>query len=322
MKRLSNDGAKGAAGLRVAAGPATHDFEGVRVIDAHVHLYPPQINADPAGWAAAAGEPHWATLCTRVRPGGRAVQGFPSVDTLLRDMDAAGVDEAVLLGWYWQTVAATELQNRFFEEVVAAHPDRLRACGTWHPAMGVGPLASFRERGFVGIGELSPHSIGYGEGDVAAWAELFAAAGKLGLPVNLHVTDPRSRPFPGKVETPLRDFVGWARQFPQTTFVLAHGGGRMPWFKPDVLRLPNVVFDMAAFPLLYPPPSLDAWVAQCRPGKLLWGSDHPLNLYPRSGDDEAASLAAWRREMVEAGFGDEVRDALLGGNASRVYARR
>jgi len=26
-----------------------------RVIDSHVHLYPPELNRDPAGWAAAQG---------------------------------------------------------------------------------------------------------------------------------------------------------------------------------------------------------------------------------------------------------------------------
>ncbi len=235
-------------------------------------------------------------------------------------MDAAGVDEVVLQGWYWQTAAETERQNAFFAEVVAAHPDRLRACAAWHPELGLEVVATWVEQGFVGIGELSPHSIGTAENSV--WKALFAEAGRVGLPVNLHVTDPRSRPFPGKVETPLGDFLTWAREHPQTTFVLAHGGGRMPWFRPEVLRLPNVVFDLAAFPLLYPPPGLDAWLAQCRPDKLLWGSDHPLDLYPRDGDGVAASLARWRREVSEAGLGDETLSAVLGGNAARVFRQR
>ncbi len=316
--RLSIGGAKRRSGLWVAPEAATAEFPGVRVIDAHVHLYPPEVNADPADWAQAQGEAHWATLCTRVRKDGTPVQGFPSVDELLRDMDAAGVDEAVLLGWYWETASACEQQNAFFERAVAAHPDRLRACAAWHPALGCEVARTWREQGFVGIGELSPHSVS--SADDRRWDELFALAGELELPINLHVTDPRSRPFPGKVETPLRDFLGWATRHPRTTFVLAHGGGRMPWFKPEVLRLPNVVFDMAAFPLLYPPPGWDAWMAQCRPAKLLWGSDHPLNLYPKDGD-EAAGLARWRAEVAGAGWGDEVLAAVLGGNAARVYRR-
>ena len=72
----------------------------MRIIDAHVHLYPPEVGRDPVAWAAAQGEPHWAVLCTRRRRGGQPVQTFPPIDQLLRDMDAAGVDKAVLLGWY------------------------------------------------------------------------------------------------------------------------------------------------------------------------------------------------------------------------------
>ena len=96
----------------------------------------------------------------------------------------------------------------------------------------------------------------------------------------------------------------------------------MPWFKPEILRLPNVVFDLAAFPLLYPPPGLDAWLAQCTPAKLLWGSDHPLDLYPRSNDGDAPSLSQWCEEWIESGYGDEVLTAVMGGNTDRAYRRR
>lgn len=284
-----------------------------------MHLYPAEVNADPAGWAAAVGETHWATLCTRRRRDGRPVQEFPEVDGLLRQMDAAGVDEVILLGWYWETVAAARSHNAFMAAAAARHPDRLRACASWHPAMGPEVVRTWREAGFVGVGELSPHSMDAG-GNEAAWDAMFAAAGAAGLPVNLHVTDPRSRPFPGKVTTPLVDFVTWARRHPGTTFVLAHGGGRLPWFKPEVLQRPNVVFDLAAFPLLYPPPELDAWVAQCRVDKLLWGSDHPLRLFPGMAD-ATAGWRRWRQALPDAGFGDEVCAAVLSQNADRIYPR-
>lgn len=295
----------------------------MRVIDAHVHLYPAEINRDPAGWAETAGEAHWARLCTRQRKNGRPVQAFPSVDELLRTMDAAGVDEAILLGWYWETPAACEWQNAFYAEVIAMHPRRFRACATVHPAMAAQPgqlVADLADRGFVGLGELSPHSVGAADVLSPWWDELFAAAGEAGLPVNLHVTDPKSRWFPGRVETPLDDFIGWARRHPATTFVLAHGGGRLPWLRPEILRCRNVHFDLAAFPLLYPPPELDAWVAQVGAGRLLWGTDTPLDLYPRN--EAANSMREFRAELMACGFGDETNAALFGDNAAAVFRRR
>src|SRR5476649_815142 len=112
----------------------------LRAIDGHVHLYPPEVNRDPAGWALAQGEKHWAVLCTRQRSG-RSVQAFPDVAGLLAAMDAAGVERAILLGWYWETPASCARQNRFYAECLRAHPGRLSAFATFHPAAGAAAVA-------------------------------------------------------------------------------------------------------------------------------------------------------------------------------------
>src|SRR5579885_415449 len=151
------------------------------VIDAHVHLYPAELNRDPAGWGGQAGEPHWARLCTRLSRG-RPVQGFPFADRLLREMDAVGIERAVLVGWYWEKPETCAWQNRFYAACIRAHPDRFSA--------------------FVALGECSPHSQGYAMDD-PAFAEILALAAELHLPVNLHVTDPAGKNYPGRVETPL-----------------------------------------------------------------------------------------------------------------------
>ena len=88
----------------------------MRIIDAHVHLYPPEINRAPAAWAGVQGELHWSTLCTRVRKNGRPVQGFPGMDELLREMDAAGIERAVLV------VTALTLLRMLVCPAVVANP--------------------------------------------------------------------------------------------------------------------------------------------------------------------------------------------------------
>src|SRR4051794_25231807 len=103
------------------------------IIDAHVHLYPREVDLEPAGWAARQGERHWGVLCTRRRRDGRGVQSLPTVDELLVAMDAAGVSRAVLLGWYWEKPETCAWQNRFHAACVRAHPDRLAAFATLHP---------------------------------------------------------------------------------------------------------------------------------------------------------------------------------------------
>ena len=66
------------------------------VIDAHVHLYPPEINRNPVVWAKKAKEPGWATLATRIRKNGQPVQSFPSEKELLSAMDTALASKPLL----------------------------------------------------------------------------------------------------------------------------------------------------------------------------------------------------------------------------------
>ncbi len=289
------------------------------IVDAHVHLYPDAVNADPAAWAHAAGEPHWAHLSTRRRRDGRPVQSFPALADLLRAMDAAGVDRAVLLGWYWQRPETCAQQNRFYADCVRAHPDRLSAFATIHPA--AGPAATMAEvdraagEGLCGLGELSPHAQGF-DIDDPVLAEVLARAAGLRWPVNLHVTDPASRPFPGRIETRLADFTTLARRWPELRFVLAHWGGLLPVTDPaTVADCPNLYYDTAASPLLYAPEIWPRLLAALPPGRVLFGSDFPLHLYPR-----LAAEPGLERLVAEARAGG-ADAAVLGGNARALLGR-
>ena len=282
-------------------------------IDSHVHLYPPEVNQNPAAWAAARGESAWATLCTRQRRNGQAVQGFPSVDELLRAMDAAEINRAVLLGWYWQHQASCAEHNRFYAACVRAHPDRLAAFATVQPAAGAAALTEIRwaqEQGFHGLGELSPHAQRVAPGD-PHWGAVLALAGQLKLPVNLHVTDPASRDFPGRVLTPLGDFIRWSREFPTTRFILAHWGGGLA-FDAENRPLRNVWYDSAASPLLYGPEAWSRAAKAVGTERILFGSDYPLVLYPRT--ETAPSIASLQSEAKAA----DAAAAVLGGNARKL----
>jgi predicted TIM-barrel fold metal-dependent hydrolase len=267
----------------------------------------------------AHGEGHWADLCTRRRVDGRAVQSFPSVRGLLRAMDAADVARSVLLGWYWEQPATCAAQNRFYAQCVRAHPDRLAAFATVHPAAGrqaaLDEVQRAHGEGLCGLGELSPHSQGYGVTDPGFGAVL-RLAGKLGLPVNLHVTDPRGRPYPGRVLTPLRDFVWLARKFPEVTFILAHWGGLLPLRDAKARALPNLYYDTAASPLLYSEEIWPQFLAQVPADRVLFGSDFPLNVYPRI--DAAANMTRLVAEVHRDAPSVELLEAVVGGNAARL----
>jgi predicted TIM-barrel fold metal-dependent hydrolase len=288
------------------------------LIDAHVHLYPPEVNRDPAGWAAACGESHWVALCTRRRKNGQPVQSFPNVDDLLRVMDAGGVGRAVLLGWYWERPETCRLQNQFYAECIRAHPDRLSAFGTFHPQAGLdatlGDLWLAQDAGFCGLGELSPHSQGFACDDPVFVAAL-EWAGKMGLPVNLHVTDPQARDYPGRVETPLADFIKLARDFPQTSFILAHWGGLLPLRTSEAMPA-NIYYDTAASPLLYGQDIWKKFCAQVPADRVLFGSDYPLNVYP--GIDAEPNMSRLLAEVHRAELDATTLRAIVADNACRL----
>lgn len=288
------------------------------VIDGHVHLYPPEVNRDPAGWAATAGEPIWNRLCTRIRRNGRAVQGFPSVDELLREMDRAGVARAVLLGWYWEQPATCRWQNQFYAECVRSHPDRLAAFATVQPRAGaeqaLAEMRRARDDGLVGLGELSPHTQGHAVADPAFRAVLEQAAA-WHWAVNLHVDDPDGRDYPGRVRTPPADFLWLARQFPSVTVILAHWGGLLPLRDPEAARCPNLWYDTAASALTYDETVWSRVLATVPADRVLFGSDYPLNLYPRL--DAEPSMVRFVEEVRRA----DPPAAVLAGNLARLLVQ-
>ena len=294
----------------------------MRIIDAHVHLYPPEVGPDPAGWAVAHGEPHWAALCTRRRRSGQPVQTFPTVDQLLCQMDGQQVEKAVLLGWYWEKPATCAWQNRFFADCRKAHPDRFAIFATLHPAAGAAAMRDeirwARDAGFCGLGELSPHSQ-HCPVDDPVLAMALELAGEFGLPVNLHVTDPQGKKYPGRVETPLDDFRRLARAFRRTTFILAHWGGGLALLEtnPDVRNdLANVVYDTAASPLVSDDKIWRTALDGVPMEKVMFGSDYPLVLYPKT-----ESEPGWQgilAEIERASLSVAEKTQLLAGNAARL----
>lgn len=286
------------------------------IIDAHVHLYSAAVNRDPISWAAARGETRWAAMSLRTRKDGRPVQAFPGVDNLLREMDRHGIERSLLLGWYWEKAESCAEQNIFLGQCVRAHPDRLMAFGSLQPRAGQWPALAemhrVRDYGLIGIGELSPHAQGYAIDD-PVFLEILQLASDWRLPVNFHVTDPETKAYPGRVETPLPEFAALARDFPRVDFILSHWGGLLPLRDASVHTLSNLYYDTAASPLMYDTSIWERFRAVVPAEKILWGSDFPLNLYPRQ--EGGVEMGRFLAESRAAGAGVDI----LGGNAVKLF---
>jgi predicted TIM-barrel fold metal-dependent hydrolase len=292
------------------------------IIDSHIHLYPPEVTVDPAGWAKEQGESYWPSL---VMPssGRRSSQGWVDLDRLLNDMDEAGVEKAVLLGWYWENHATCVSQNRFYGRCIKEHPDRFMAFAGVCPSSGselsIGELEWARDNGFLGVGELCPYVQG-GSFDDSDWQAVLSWATKNDFVVNLHVSEPVGRNYPGKVQTPLFDFQKMIEEFPELKVVLAHWGGGLAFFEANWTigkAFKNVYYDTAASPLIYRKNIFTSVALSAGVEKMLFGSDYPLILYPKT--ESEPGMRRFVEEVGNSGLSEADRTKLLRANAEKLF---
>jgi uncharacterized protein len=294
------------------------------VVDAHVHMFLPGVSSDPAAWGAAQGEPAW-TECVAPK-GRRSIQGWATPENLLSDMDKAGVEMCVMLGWYWERQETCDLQNGWYGKLVRRYPSRLLGFAAVQPSAGQRSIDSLEralDSGLCGIGELLPDARGSFLSD-RWWVRVFEIAAARGVPVTLHATDPRAGPAAGP-PTPLENFLQMAGAHPRVNFILAHWGGGLAFSEPPVGSDPvpsNLFFDTAASPLLYDRGVFRKAVDRVGAGKIIYGSDYPLILYPREahkpdfgrflGEVAGAGLTPVEREQI---FSTNIRGLLAPGLA-------
>ena len=284
------------------------------VIDCHTHVYPAEVCRAPRAWAEARGEQHWADLVAPV--GGKSIQGWSSPDSMLGAMDAAGVDQACLLGWYWTHEATCLWHNSVMAEWVQTATDRFFAFASIYPNDRViEQLEDAMNLGFRGVGELHP-GVQHFDARSPGWSRLADWCTTHHWPVNLHVTEAVGANYAGAVATPLQRFVDMATTHPELKMILAHWGGGLAFFESNpVIRrtLANVAYDCAASPLVYDHQIFQQMLALVGPDKLLFGSDFPLRIYPRK--HRTPEMATFVQSIrAQSGFDEPTLAAFLGGN--------
>jgi predicted TIM-barrel fold metal-dependent hydrolase len=291
----------------------------MRIVDAHVHFYPEEVSADPVKWGTAHREPWWTNCVAPV--GRKSLQGWATAAVLLRDMDRAGIEKCVLLGWYWENQETCDLQNRWFIDLVKAYPDRVLAFAAVQPAAKQSALDALEralDAGLCGIGELFPQAQGFSFDD-PYFAGVLRIATERRRPLTLHVTDPLIRTSATIKPTPLPDFVRLAEEFPTTKLILAHWGGGLPFYElnPRVRQiLQNVSYDCAASPLLYDKQIFRQVVDLAGSDRVLYGSDYPLLLYPR--EQQLPEFKQLLNDVVTAGLTIGEQEKVLGKNLLRL----
>ncbi len=204
--------------------------------------------------------------------------GFPSIEDTLKDMDAAGVDKAVIVAVDAETIHKYRVSNDLVAETVAKYPDRLIGFASVDPHKGKDGLKEFERA----VGELKlrglkllPHLVELDINDKKIYP-LYEAAQSLNVPVLFHTGTQFH--FGTKIKycrpLPVDDV---AVDFPRLKLIIAHFG--YPWWEEAlavVRRNPFVYFNIAGWAPRYIPEGVIRLADTALTGKVLFGSDYPL----------------------------------------------
>lgn len=275
------------------------------IIDAHCHLMPPEFAGRHHDLAAR--DATFAELFPQ--PGSL----IADADELLRDMDTAGIDRAVVMGFGWTDAAIAVEVNDYLLQAARAHPDRLSAFASVNPVWGAAAVDEARrsfDLGAVGIGELHADTQQFEITNFDVLAPLMDELLRWNLSITIHASEPVGHLYPGKGATTPERLLVFARHFPDNRIVLAHLGGGLPFYAamPEVsAALKNVWYDTAAVPFLYRSDAIRAAVATAGAEHILFGTDYPLLRHRRVVD-----------YVRDAGLGRAEHDAIMSENAASL----
>ena len=273
------------------------------IIDVHVHLSPPELARDRG--PCIGGEPGLEALYRD--PAARLL----STAELLADLDAAGVDRALVMGFPFSKEDNARRHNDWILEECARNPGRLLPLAAFDPRApwAVRHAEAFLDAGGFGLGELCV----YDEGLVPALLDRLEALGAVcrdrGKTMLVHVNEPIGHKYPGKAPIEIGQIWELVLRCQGTKLILAHFGGGLPFLaslrKEVRPYLGSVRFDTAAMPFLFEPKSVRLATDLLGPESLLLGTDWPLLKAPR-----------YERYLKEAGLDDAELAAVMGGNAA------
>jgi predicted TIM-barrel fold metal-dependent hydrolase len=239
--------------------------------------------------------------------GGDSFFRSPELGELLEDMDANGVEKAVLMCTV--KAGADHRAIRFAE----ARPDRFAlAVGGFNllrPMKALAQIQAFRDANPVAYAVTGPSFWGdgmYPPSD-AVYYPLYTKCAELDLPLCMNTGIP-GPPIPAEVQNPIHlDRV--CIRFPELRLCMIHGAD--PWWDTAIrlmIKYKNLRLMTSAWSPKYLPESLLHYLRTRGKDRIMFASDFPVLSFERTlGEAAALDLT------------DEVRDAWLYGNADAFF---
>lgn len=271
----------------------------MQAIDFHVHPFTPEILEHT---------PEWFWRHPRQVFGIR--QQDISIDSLLADMDRAGVERAVLLAFDCETTYGFKVSNEEIARIVERHPDRFTGFASVDPhkgEQGVRELEfAVRELGLRGL-KLHPPTQQFYASD-RAYYPLWAKAQELGIPLLCHTGHTFVGGYLKYSEPKFLDDV--AADFPDLIIILSHFG--FPWVEQCISLAwtrANVYIELAGWSPKYIPEIIWHFGRSLLADRLIFGTDYP-GLTPER----------WIHDFAEVPLPAEVKEKILYRTAHRLLS--
>lgn len=278
-------------------------------IDVHTHIFPPEMVSGRESFFE--GEPVFRLLYESPK------SRLATAETLLENMDRAGIDRSVVFGFPWQSTGLSRRHNDYVLESAARYPSRLipLACVAPMAPGGIEEAERCLKGGARGLGELAVYQACDAGEALGAYGDLIGCCRAHHGILLVHANEPIGHVYPGKAPFGLDFYYSLARMCEGMPLILAHWGGGLCFYellKKEVPQaLTTVYYDTAASPFLYQPSIYRLLSEVLGSGKILFGSDFPL-----------LSPERYFRELADSGVGHEESEAILGGNAEKLFDSR
>ncbi|MEJ7837405.1 MAG: amidohydrolase family protein [Thermomicrobiales bacterium] len=275
------------------------------IIDAHTHLFPPDVVASYERYRS---RDTWfgdAFSMPKVR--------FSSAELMIEHMDEAGVAESIVVGWPWRDTGLCVEHNAYLAEVAANSAGRLHWMAIVNPIdpSAVNSVIDARVNGAVAIGELNADGQGFDWHDTDRLRGFADVCIDQQMPVLMHASEPTGHLYPGKGTATPEKIVAFATAFPELRIVAAHWGGGLPFYElmPEVKAVVgNVSYDTAASTYLYRFEVFETVVRLVGAGRVIFGSDYPV-----------LTMKRFAERIRNLPMDEGERQALFAGNAQTVY---
>lgn len=276
------------------------------IVDVHTHIFPPDICKQRKRYCQRDAWFNELYQDARAR--------LVTVEDLIAEMDASGVDVSVTFSFGWTDAALIEETNSYIIDAVRRYPQRLRGMAVSLPTLGqraVYELERCAQAGLVGLGELMPHGQGYRLSQIALLTPLIEVVRYHNLIVLSHCSEPVGHSYPGKGDVSLSDIVNFLTAFPDIPFIAAHWGGGLPFYTlmPEIQSITaNVWYDTAATIYLYQDTIFPIVEKLVGADRILFASDYGL-----------ISQKRVISRIQQSGLSEKQVAMVLGDNAQRLF---